>query len=64
MKAYKYVIIAIISLTLASCTGFNKLLKSNDTEAKYHEGIKQYRIKKYNKALTLFQNIMTDLTGK
>ncbi len=63
MKAYKYVILAIISLTIVSCTGFNKLLKSNDTVAKYNEGVKQYRLKKYNKALTLFQNVMTELNG-
>ena len=68
MKSYKYIIFTqiifgLIVLTLFSCTGFNKLLKSNDTDAKYNEGVHQYHIKKYNKALTLFQNVMPNLAG-
>ena len=63
MKAYKYIILGLIAITLGSCTGFNKLLKSNDTDAKYNEGVHQYRIKKYNKALTLFQNVMPNIAG-
>lgn len=63
MKAYKYIILGLIAMTLGSCTGFNKLLKSNDTDAKYNEGVHQYRIKKYNKAITLFQNVMPNIVG-
>jgi outer membrane protein assembly factor BamD len=50
-------ILLVIAL-LASCTGkFEKLLKSNDADRKYKAAMEYYNKKKYNKAITIFDNI-------
>lgn len=52
-----------VIIALTSCTGYNKLLKSNDVNAKYSEAIRLYNHKKYNKAIGLFENIQPNVTG-
>lgn len=43
---------------LVSCTSaFDKILKSNDAEAKYQKAFEYYNLKKYSKAAMLFDNI-------
>lgn len=56
-------LLALLSLSLVSCSGFTKLLKSNDVEAKYTEAMRLYESKKYNKAFTLFDNVLPALIG-
>lgn len=61
---FRFSIIALISvIAFCSCTGYNKLLKSADTEAKYAEGVRLYHAKKYHKATALFESIMSAIMG-
>lgn len=56
-------LLLVVSAMGMSCTGYNKLLKSNDIEGKYQEAIRLYQIKKYDRAIGLFDNIRPNLTG-
>lgn len=56
-------LLALLALSLGSCGGFTKLLKSNDVEAKYTEAMRLYELNKYNKAFTLFDNVLPALIG-
>jgi len=49
---------------LASCTSaFDKILKSNDPEAKYQKALEYYNLKKYSRAATLFDNVALYFRG-
>lgn len=60
-------IIAILSLTillLTGCTQFDKLVKSNDSEAKYQAAVNYYDNQDYNRAIQLFENLFLQYHGK
>jgi outer membrane protein assembly factor BamD len=45
-------------LILWSCSGYEKLLKSDDYELKYEKALEYYEAESYNKAMTLFEQII------
>ena len=55
-------LIALI-VALSSCNGVNKLLKSNDYEAIYEEGVKRYESEDYTRALQLFDHVAPLIRG-
>lgn len=57
------VIFATIAL-LASCSGYEKLVKSNDFDAKYEAAVKYYNSNNYTKAIQLFENLILHYHGK
>lgn len=62
--SFKQILFTVVaSLLLASCSGYNKLLKSNDTDTKYSEAMRYYGLKKYQRAITLFDNVSPQLIG-
>lgn len=64
MKLRNILLFTTLMVTLlSSCSKFNTLLKGTDLEAKYQEAIRLYDEKKYSKAITLFENIIPNLTG-
>ena len=60
------IIIAIcaICLTLASCNKFEKLLNSNDYNAKYEAAMRYYNDNSFSKAIQLFENLTLHYRGK
>jgi outer membrane protein assembly factor BamD len=60
-KHLAYIIVFIGILT--SCSGYDKLLKSNDTELKYKEAMNYYEKGKYMKAYSLLENVATHYKG-
>lgn len=55
--------ILTLALGLTGCSNYNKLLKSNDVEAKYAEALRLFDTEKYSKAFTLFDNVLPALIG-
>ncbi len=49
--------LATLFMGAASCTNYSKLLKSKDYDKMYHEALKYYEAKKYNKVITLLDEI-------
>ncbi|MBQ5778392.1 MAG: outer membrane protein assembly factor BamD, partial [Paludibacteraceae bacterium] len=62
MKKHLVYIIIFIGI-LTSCSGYDKLLKSNDTELKYKEAMNYYEKGKYMKAYSLLENVATHYKG-
>jgi outer membrane protein assembly factor BamD len=57
-------ILLVVIITLAGCKSkYEKLRASNDTARKYREAIKFYENKNYNKALPLFEDLVTKYRG-
>ena len=56
--------IAAICLLLTSCNGFNKLLNSNDYDAKYAAALKYYNDNSFSRAAQLFENLTLYYRGK
>ena len=56
--------IAAIGSMLISCNGVEKLLKSNDYDAKYAAAMKYYEENSYSKAIQLFENLTLHYRGK
>jgi outer membrane protein assembly factor BamD len=56
-------ILLIFSLLLASCSDFNKIVKSTDYEYKYKKALEFYEAKNYSKANTLFQDLVYVFRG-
>ncbi len=54
---FRTIFIAAVALSAASCSTYNKVLKSKDSDLKYRTAIEYYRTGKYSKALALFQDI-------
>lgn len=46
-----------VALTVVSCSGFNKLRKSNNPELKYQKALEYFNKGKYNRAAILLQDI-------
>ena len=57
-------ILFISVILLTSCSGFNKLVSSNDFDAKYQAAVKYYEKKNYSKAIQLFENLIMYYHGK
>ena len=53
----KFLAVFMVSVTLYSCSGYNKLLKSSDYDLKYEKGFEYYNKQKYSKALQIFEQI-------
>lgn len=57
-------ILLVIIITIAGCKSkYEKLRASNDTARKYREAIKFYEKKDYNRALPLFDDLITKYRG-
>lgn len=60
----KNVSLLILTILLfAACSGYEKLLKSGDVEAKYERGMQYYEEGNYIRAVTLFGQIIPRLKG-
>lgn len=59
----KPLIVLLLALFVASCSKFNKVLKSNDTEVKYEAAMKYYKKKDYFKAGQLFDDLLQMYRG-
>ena len=65
MKTVKFIAItAVLCFITASCTNYDKLLKSNDYEAKYAAAMRYYENNSYSKAIQLFENLTLYYRGK
>lgn len=63
-KAEIIAAIGAMCLLLASCTNIDKLLKSNDFDAKYAAAMQYYNENSYSKAIQLFENLTLYYRGK
>lgn len=65
MKHGNFIIgIASVCLLLAGCNKYNKLLNSNDFDAKYVAAMKYYEEGSYSRATQLFENLTLYYRGK
>lgn len=55
--------IFLLALVITSCGEYNKILKSTDNELKYTYAKKYFDDKKYNKAITLLEDLVTVFKG-
>ncbi len=55
--------VLLVALSFASCSEYNKLLKSTDYELKYEYAKKYFEEKKYTKAYTLLEDVVTMFKG-
>ena len=63
-KFYAEIVVLLTVMTVfTSCGGFNKLLKGNDYELKYTKAFEYYDLKKYDKALQLFEQVLPVYKG-
>jgi outer membrane protein assembly factor BamD len=56
-------LIVIIAVVTASCSKYQKLLKSSDMDLKYEAAIKYYEDQKYEKAMALFEELIPLFRG-
>lgn len=63
MKSYKILISALLLLVAASCSDYNKVLQSTDTEYKYKKAVEYYKSKEYAKAIGLFTDLVRIFRG-
>lgn len=56
-KYFAYILLIVV--LLASCSEYQNLLKSTDPELKYDKAVEYFSNKKYDKAITLFNDIST-----
>ncbi len=59
----KVALLLIVAVGVVSCGGFSKLLKGNDYDLKYTKALEYYDLKKYDKALQLFEQILPVYKG-
>lgn len=59
----KLIFFLSISLLIASCSPYQKLLKSNDSQLKYTKAMEFYEAKQYLKANTLFEELVNVFRG-
>ena len=64
MKYASTIIAATVVISMFSCSGFNKLLKSDNVDGKYQEALRYYYKRDYKRAATLFENIMPNMAGQ
>lgn len=58
------IVLLLITLVFCSCSEYQKALKSEDSEFKNNEAVKQYNSGKYSKAIRLFEQIAPSFRGK
>ncbi len=63
MKAGKLIIYALALITLASCSEYQKVLKSTDLNYKYEKAVEYYNAEEYNKAYPIFDELLTLYRG-
>lgn len=63
-KAELILATAVIALLTTSCNGYEKLLKSNDYNAKYEAAMRYYNENSYSKAIQLFENLTLQYRGR
>ena len=63
MNYKRFISLILTMILLVSCGEYQKLLKSTDPELKYEKGIEYFNLKKYAKALTLFDDVSTYYKG-
>lgn len=63
-KARLLPFISLIAITLSSCNSVEKLVQSNDFDAKYEAAMKFYNENSYSKAIQLFENLSLYYRGK
>ncbi len=63
-KAKTILIVIATGLLATSCNGYNKLLNSNDYEAKYAAAMRYYEEGSYSRAIQLFENLTMYYRGK
>ncbi len=56
MKKYVYIIVTVV-MVFTSCGEYQKLLKSTDPELKYDKAVEFFTAKKYDKAISLFNDV-------
>ncbi len=61
--AKNFIIFFTLILLTGACSGYEKLLKSNDIEAKYKAGMEYYEEGNYMRAVTLFGQVIPRLKG-
>jgi len=54
----KFVVIALLSVVASSCSKFGRIMKSDDSEAKYAAALKYYNKKDYHRAGLLFDDLL------
>lgn len=59
----QYILLFFSIVILASCSEYNKILKSNDAELKYTEAKKLYEKEQYIKAAPLFDDLLVRFKG-
>ncbi len=65
MKSIKNILwIAAVYLLSVSCNGYNKLINSNDYDAKYAAAMNYYNENSYSRAAQLFENLTLYYRGK
>ena len=62
-KIGKLLLVALTALSIASCSKFSKIQKSQDMEAKYKAAVEYYEKKNYYQALQLFEELVTVFRG-
>lgn len=63
-RLYSSALVLAIVYTLTGCNGTEKLIKSNDFDAKYEHAMKYYNENSYTKAIQLFENLIMYYRGK
>ena len=59
----KILLFTLFTYVLASCSSYDKLLKSSDNELKYEMAVKYYEQKDYFRALQLFDELVPVYRG-
>lgn len=63
-KPFNAIFIILTVICLSSCSNVEKLIKSNDFEAKYKAAVKYYEEGSYTRATQLFENLSLYYRGK
>ena len=63
-KATHLIIITLVINVLSSCSGYNKLLKSTDYDAKFEAAMQYYNEGRYQRARDLFENLTLYYRGR
>ena len=57
-------VLLLMIVMLMGCDGYNKLVSSNDFDAKYKAAVKYYEGRNYTRAIQLFENLIMHYHGK
>ncbi len=58
-----YIIILLFTLTQISCSKYQRILKSSDTQLKYDAAVKYYEAEKYDRAMPLLEELIPLFRG-